>query len=117
MSIRLVATAGPLNGRIFPFAEHGVFLLERSKTVNPHVGDKERFISRIQFLVEVNPPRARVVDMGNPSGTTVNGKRVAAAELANFDEIRAGFTQFRVEIPGTGLSGEKLAEGSPSPGL
>jgi serine/threonine-protein kinase len=114
MSIRFVGTAGPLNGRIIAFADHNVFLLERSKTVNLQLGDKERLVSRIQFLVETNPPRARLVDMGNPSGTLVNGKRVAAAELANFDEIRAGFTQFRVEIPGSSLSGERLAEGSPS---
>jgi len=114
MSVRLVATAGPLNGRIFSFAEHNVFLLERSKTLNPQLGDKERFVSRIQFLVEANPPLARLVDMGNRSGTFVNGKHVAAAELAHFDEIKAGYTHFRVEIPGTGLAGEKLAEGSPS---
>jgi eukaryotic-like serine/threonine-protein kinase len=114
MSVRLVATAGPLNGRIFSFAEHNVFLLERTKTLNPQLGDKERFVSRIQCLVEVNPPLARLVDMGNPSGTFVNGKRIAAVELSHFDEIKAGYTHFRVEIPGTSLAGEKRAEGSPS---
>jgi serine/threonine-protein kinase len=52
--------------------------------------------------------------MGNPSGTMVNGKRVSAVELSNLDEIRAGYTDFRIEIPGTSLAGERRAEDSPS---
>ncbi|HEV3145645.1 MAG TPA: protein kinase [Gemmataceae bacterium] len=114
MTARLVATAGPLNGRVVPFTEHEVFLLERSKTLNPQIRDKERFVSRIQFLLEVNPPRARLVDMGNPSGTFVNGKRVNAVELAHFDEIKAGYAHFRMELPGAGTSGEQRAEASSS---
>jgi serine/threonine-protein kinase len=97
---------------MFQFPAHDIFVLERSKSLNAQLVSAERFVSRIQFVIEINPPRARLVDMGNPSGTFVNGKRVAAVELAHLDEIKAGFTQFRVEIPGTGLAGERRAEGS-----
>jgi serine/threonine-protein kinase len=98
--VHLTATAGPLFGRMLAFDRHDVFLLDRGKTLSLAAPDREKYISRTQFLIEINPPRCRVVDMGNPSGTFVNGKRVSAAELRHLDEIKGGNTYMRVEIPG-----------------
>ena len=94
----LTASAGPLLGRKYSFDGHDFFLLDRSKTMHSQLGDKEKYVSRIQFLVEINPPRGRVVDMGNPSGTFVNNKRVNAAELHHLDEIKAGHTYLRLRF-------------------
>jgi eukaryotic-like serine/threonine-protein kinase len=99
--IHLYASAGPLLGRRYTFDGHGAFLLERSKTLHAQLGDKEKYVSHIQYLVECNAPCCRVLDLGNPSGTYVNGKRVATADLHHRDEIKAGHTYIRVEIPGT----------------
>lgn len=109
MPFHLTASAGPLLGRKFTFDSHDFFLLERTKTMHSQLGDKEKYVSRIQFVVEINPPRGRVVDMGNPSGTFVNNKRVNAVELHHLDEIHAGHTYLRVEIPGTTSEMPRLA--------
>jgi len=95
------ASAGPLLGRKFTFDGHDVLLLERTKAMSPHLAEKEKYVSRMQFLVEANPPHIRLVDLGNPSGTFVNGKRVTITDLHHHDEVKAGHTYLRVDIPGS----------------
>jgi serine/threonine-protein kinase len=99
--IYLIASAGPLFGRKYSFDGHDTFLLERSKTLHTLLGDKEKYVCRIQFLIEFNPPQCRLLDLGNPSGTYVNGKRVTVADLHHHDEVKAGHTYLRVEVPGS----------------
>src|SRR5262249_54181526 len=59
---------------------------------------RDKFFSRLHFLMEVNPPHCRLVDLGSRNGTYVNGQRVAAADLKNGDQIRAGRTILRVVV-------------------
>lgn len=97
--IRLIVTAGPHAGKEYAFDRHDTFLVGRSKDAHFQLSYDDPYFSRRQFLVEVNPPRVRVLDLESRNGTLVNGRKVEAAELRHGDEIRAGKTVFRVEVP------------------
>lgn len=103
MLITLTVTSGPLNGRTFTFEGHDVFLVGRSPNAHARFPEDDPFFSRVHFLIEVNPPRCRLTDMGSRNGTYVNGKKVEVVDLDDGDEIRAGHTRItvRVEHPNT----------------
>jgi serine/threonine-protein kinase len=101
MSITLTVTAGPHIGRCFTFQGHDAFLVGRSKHAHFRLPRHDRFFSRIHFLVEVNPPRCCLIDMGSTNGTRINGrlaKSGQAIELANGDRIEGGHTVLYVSI-------------------
>ena len=100
LRITLAVTAGPHEGRAFTFTGHDVFIVGRSKRAHFQLPSKDRYFSRIHFIVEVNPPRCRLVDSGSRNGTYVNGQKVSAADLKDGDEIKAGRTFLRVSIEG-----------------
>jgi serine/threonine-protein kinase len=60
--------------------------------------DKDRYFSRVHFMVEVNPPQCRLVDMGSRNGTYVNDKKVGKADLQDGDRIKAGHTIFQLAV-------------------
>jgi hypothetical protein len=96
--ITLTVTAGPHAGQRFSFAEHDTFLVGRSAEAHFSLPDKDPYFSRLHFMVEVNPPLCRLVDLKSHNGTLVNGRRVTLADLQEGDEIRAGTTVLRVHI-------------------
>jgi serine/threonine-protein kinase len=98
MHVRLTVTAGPHAGKAFAFDGHDTFLVGRSKDAHFQLAHNDPYFSRRHFLVEVNPPRCRVLDLKSRNGTHVNGRKVDAAELSHGDEVRAGHTVFQVEI-------------------
>src|SRR5438045_6617172 len=98
MRITLTVTAGPHQGRTFTFAGHDMFLVGRSRRAHFRLPAKDRYFSRVHFLVEVNPPQCRLMDMGSRNGTYVNGQRVQQAALHDGDQIRAGKTVLRVSV-------------------
>ena len=98
MLITLTVTSGPLNGRTFTFERHDVFLVGRSPNAHARFPEDDPFFSRVHFLVEVNPPRCRLTDMGSRNGTYVNGKKVDVVDLDDGDEIRAGHTRITVRV-------------------
>ncbi len=98
MRITLTVTAGPHEGRAFTFAGHDTFLVGRSQRAHFRLPSKDRYFSRAHFLVEVNPPRCALLDMGSRNGTYVNGERVKRRELHDGDEVRAGRSILRVAI-------------------
>jgi serine/threonine protein kinase len=111
MLVTLAVTTGPLAGRTFPFEGHDVFLVGRSPNAHCRFPEDDPFFSRVHFLVEVNPPRCRLTDMGSRNGTFVNGRKVEVVDLADGDEIRAGHTRFSVRVeavpgPPRALGGE-----------
>jgi serine/threonine-protein kinase len=57
-------------------------------------------MSRVHFLVEYNPPAARVADLRSRNKTRVNGQVVEQADLFDGDQVRAGQTTFAVRLPG-----------------
>jgi serine/threonine-protein kinase len=116
MRIMLTVAAGPNKGQEFAFTGHDTFIVGRSPRAHFQLPGKDRFFSRIHFMVEVNPPRCRVLDMGSRNGTHVNGKRIKTADLQDADQIKAGRTIFRVnlqEAPSPILSREELPGRNP----
>jgi serine/threonine-protein kinase len=57
-------------------------------------------LSRDHFLIEINPPRCEVRDLGSTNGTFVNQARVDRARLRSGDQISAGQSVFRVRVEG-----------------
>jgi hypothetical protein len=116
-TVCLVVTAGPIRGRRFDFAGHDTFLFGRAPDCHARLAPSDASASRHHFLLEVNPPLARLRDLGSLNGTHVNGVRhggrsasespeAAAArgqggvDLRDGDEIRVGATVIRVEVAG-----------------
>ncbi len=98
LRISLTVTAGPHQGRVFTFIGHDTFVVGRSRRAHFQLPRKDRYFSRIHFLVEVNPPYCRLMDMASRNRTAVNGQRVFTTDLKDGDQIRAGRTLLRVSV-------------------
>src|SRR5689334_14661421 len=98
VSVTLSVIAGPHEGRVFSFSCHDTFLFGRSDEAHFQLSRDDPYFSRRHFLIEVNPPRCRLLDLQSHNGTYVNGQRVQSAELHDGDEVRAGHTVLRVEV-------------------
>ena len=85
MHITLTVTAGPHAGQVLDFTEHDTFLVGRSSDAHFRLSSDDPYFSRRHFLVEVNPPRCRVLDLNSRNGTRVNGQRVQTAEVNDGD--------------------------------
>jgi hypothetical protein len=112
--VTLRVTAGPLSGRSFDFSAHDTFLFGRSPDCHAQLDPSDTTASRHHFLLEVNPPTARLRDLGSLNGTLVNGVRFggrarhlgpqeaptgqAEIDLQNGDRVRVGHTHFEVAI-------------------
>jgi serine/threonine-protein kinase len=98
MRIILTVTAGPNKGRKFHFGGHDTFVVGRSPQAHFKVPAKDRFFSRVHFLVEVNPPHCRLVDLGSRNGTFVNDQKVTVSDLWDGDRIKAGRTILQLDV-------------------
>ena len=98
MQVTLTVISGPHQGREFSFEEHSSFIAGRSKKAQFRLPQKDEFFSRIHFLVELNPPLCRILDLGSRNGTLVNGRPIKTIELKAGDLIEAGETVIRVAI-------------------
>ena len=113
-SVKFVVAKGPMRGKEFAFDEHDTFLFGRLPECHCCLPD-DPLISRRHFMVEVNPPDARIRDIGSLNGTHVNEKKIGSREkgetpeqgqkrkypevdLKDGDSIRAGDTVFSVKI-------------------
>ena len=77
--VRLVVTEGPMKGKEFCFDEHDTFLFGRLEDCHICLPNDAK-VSRHHFLLEVNPPEARIRDLGSMNGTHVNGKKCGGRE-------------------------------------
>jgi eukaryotic-like serine/threonine-protein kinase len=98
MRVLIAVIAGPHQGQVFTFTGHDTFLVGRSKRAHFRLPEKDEYFSRIHFLVEVNAPRCRLMDMKSTNGIYVNGKKVLTADLAHGDRIEAGQTVLQVSF-------------------
>jgi eukaryotic-like serine/threonine-protein kinase len=113
--VTLTVTAGPIGGRRFDFSGHDTFLFGRSPDCHAQLSPDDTSASRHHFLLEANPPAARLRDLGSLNGTHVNGVRYGGrgrhetpeeaarrqlpqVDLRDGDEVRVGATVFRVSI-------------------
>ncbi|MGH9967084.1 MAG: protein kinase domain-containing protein [Pyrinomonadaceae bacterium] len=97
MQVNLRVLAGPYKGRIFAFNQHDTFLIGRTNDAHMCLPD-DRFFSRNHCLLEIDPPRCFLRDLGSTNGTFVNGRRVAEAFLRHGDQIQGGETVLLVEV-------------------
>jgi hypothetical protein len=101
MHIKLTVIKGPNKGRVFTFDRRDRFIVGRSKLAHFRLPPRDRYFSRLHFLVEVNPPHCRLMDMGSRNGTFVNGQEVHEADLKDGDRIKAGHTILSVAVLGS----------------
>lgn len=112
--VKVQVTSGPIKGAEFVFDAHDALLFGRHGTCHAQiVGDG--FVSRHHFILEVNPPDARLRDLGSLSGTYVNGtkfggrgpneareeaarRQSSTVDLSDGDIITVGKTTLRVNI-------------------
>ncbi len=115
--VSLVVTAGPIRGQRFDFTEHDTFLFGRAPDCHARLASDDAAASRHHFILEANPPQARLRDLGSLNGTHVNGVRHGGrrpdespeegarhggvdVDLKDGDEIRVGATHLKVAIEG-----------------
>ncbi len=113
--VSLQVTSGPMQGRVFVFEEHDTFIFGRSPDCHARLAEQDRTASRHHFILEANPPDARVRDLGSLNGTYINGKKYGGREegqapeqvaaqkfpevdLKDADTIRVGETAFTVRV-------------------
>jgi serine/threonine-protein kinase len=113
MRVTLTVTAGPHAGTEFHFERHDTFVVGRSKYAHFRPAQEDRYFSRIHFMLEVNPPRCRLIDMGSHNGTYVNGQRVLSCDLHEGDQIRAGHTVLRLSVPAVAKDESRAPEPPP----
>jgi len=112
--LTLIITTGPKTGKTFVFEEHDTLLFGRMDDCQVCLPD-DKTVSRHHFILEVNPPEARIRDLGSLHGTHINGQKYGGREkhetpeegakrqypqvdLHDGDEIKVGKTVFRVQV-------------------
>lgn len=101
--------------RVFSYEDHDTFMVGRMGDCHVCIED-DSFLSRHHFILEVNPPHARLQDLGSLNGTYINGKKVGGrsadetpeeaiarykfpwVDLKNGDVITTGDTRFTIII-------------------
>jgi serine/threonine-protein kinase len=107
MRVILDVLDGPRKGRSFVFDRHDTFIVGRSRFVHCSMPE-DSALSRDHFLIEINPPRCEVRDLGSTNGTYVNEQRVDRTRLRSGDRIAAGQSLFRVRVEGVPPSGDSV---------
>ena len=97
MRVILDVLQGPRVGRSFIFDRHDTFIVGRSRFVHCPIPE-DSALSRDHFLIEINPPRCEIRDLGSTNGTFVNDQQVERARLKSYDQIKAGQSVFRVRV-------------------
>src|SRR4051812_18055504 len=97
MRVILDVVQGPRRGQSFVFDRHDTFIVGRSRFVHCPMPE-DSALSRDHFLVEVNPPRCELRDLGSTNGTFVNDRKVDRVRLAPGDRISAGQSVFAIRI-------------------
>ncbi|HUG94015.1 MAG TPA: FHA domain-containing serine/threonine-protein kinase [Planctomycetaceae bacterium] len=118
MKVVLTVVEGPHAGKSFAFEEHDNFIVGRASCAHFRLPRKDEFFSRVHFMVEVNPPCCRLMDMGSRNGTFVNGQRVQQpVDIHDGDTIQGGNTLIQVAIDGhTPASPASFASSRPTTG-
>ena len=113
--VTLSVVRGPIQGKTFEFEEHDTFIFGRSPDCHAQLSSEDATASRHHFLLEANPPEARLRDLGSLNGTYVNdvkhggraadetaeeaaNRRFPEVDLKGGDVVRVGETVFEVRV-------------------
>ena len=110
MIVTLTVTEGPHRGQAYEFREHDTFIVGRSKDAHFRLPFKDKTLSRFHFMVEVNPPSCRLMDMASRNGTLVNGLKVSVVDLRDGDTIEGGRSVLTVSIKRDPAAADSSAE-------
>ncbi|MBW4516296.1 MAG: protein kinase [Timaviella obliquedivisa GSE-PSE-MK23-08B] len=121
----LSVIAGSLQGLEVEFDDRTICIIGRAKDCHVQLPNDElhKTISRYHCLLDINPPAARIRDLGSLHGTYINGQMIGKRQrdqtpeegaqinfpehdLADGDEIKLGQTIFSVKL-------ESLAKDEP----
>ncbi len=97
MRVVLEVVKGTHTGKRFEFVRHDTFMVGRSKKVHFRIPD-DPYFGRYHFMIEVDPPKCFLRDLGSVNGTRVNGQKVRQVHLAHGDIIQGGKTSIRVHV-------------------
>ena len=97
-SVELEVVAGPLRGKRFVFTEHDTLIFGRAPECHARLPANDLTVSRHHFLLEVNPPDARLRDLGSANGTHVNGVEYRGRDEGQDGESDADFQQEGVDL-------------------
>src|SRR5262249_11494370 len=106
---------GPHQGARFEFDRHDTFLVGRAPTAHLQLLD-DAYFSRHHLLLEFNPPRCYLRDLGSSNGTSVNGQKVAECFLRDGDVISGGKTRMRLSLVGAAPEPAAEAPAATDPG-
>src|SRR3982751_6862114 len=113
MRVILDVVQGPRKGRSYVFDRHDTFIVGRSPSVHCPMPE-DSALSRDHFLIEINPPRCELRDLGSTNGTYVNERRVERARLGSGARSAAGQSVFLVRLEGEPTA--SVGELTPLPG-
>ncbi|SHM24002.1 protein kinase domain-containing protein [Actinacidiphila paucisporea] len=86
----------------YVFGDRTTCLVGRARECGIRLARTEKRASRHHCMLDVNPPKVRVRDLGSRNGTYVNGERLAPGpagrDLADGDEIGVGGAVLRVSV-------------------
>lgn len=118
-TVTLTVMSGAHGQRRYVYGTRTMCVLGRARDCDPCLPDDGEYtqISRHHCLLDLNPPQARIRDLGSRNGTFVNGRKIGQRrpdearrdavteaypdhDLADGDEIRIGETVLRVTITG-----------------
>ncbi|MDF1660265.1 MAG: serine/threonine-protein kinase [Planctomycetota bacterium] len=110
-AIELIQVGGPGEGHNKRFEDPNIYIAGYSDRCAVKISSEDPEVSSEHFMIEVNPPRAWIRDLGSHSGTYINDERLASneqqritRELKSGETIRAGKTLFQFNIADDGLS-------------
>lgn len=120
--VKLEVTEGPMREKEFVFADHDAFVFGRANDCHVCLPDDTQ-VSRHHFLLEANPPDARIRDLGSLNGTYVNNNKIGArkkgetpeqgaqerhpdVDLKDGDKIKAGETILVVRVHAPACCGD-----------
>jgi pSer/pThr/pTyr-binding forkhead associated (FHA) protein len=83
--LKLTVTEGVMRGKEFVFDEHDTFLLGRMDDCHICLPD-DPCVPRHHFILEINPPDARIRDLGSLNDTYVNGKKYGGRQMGETPE-------------------------------
>src|SRR6185503_1255868 len=70
--VTLRVTRGPIQGKVFTFEQHDTFIFGRDEDCHARLPKEDKTASRHHFILEVNPPDARLRDLGSLNGVYIN---------------------------------------------
>lgn len=115
--VTLTVVKGPFTGEVYEFEDRTLCTVGRARDCFLRFPGESRYlaVSRHHCLIDIDPPRVYVRDLGSRNGTYVNGRDIGRRpraeglheavlldlprrELHEGDEVRIADTVFRVQV-------------------